>query len=79
MRLNLKICQPLSVNAYSGGKNLVTAWAVCTLILASCDAGKKLYVKKISNTFISNLVFQINFQAVFLYDCAKNLMRNVEN
>ena len=29
--------------------------------------------------FIFNLVFQINFQAVFHCDCAKNLMRNVEN
>ena len=56
-------------------------WAVCTLNLASCYTRNKLVlmlnIQQI--LFIFNLVFQINFQAVFHCVCAKNLMRNVEN
>ena len=61
--------QPLSVNVY-GVKSAY--WTVCTLNLPSCDTGKKhvLMLKNSTILLIFNLVFQVNFQAVFYCDCA---------
>ena len=62
------LSQPLSVNVYG----LIKSLAVCTLNVASCHVGIKktcIDVKSSTNlTFnkllISNLVFQVNFQAM---------------
>ena len=46
-------------------------WTVCTLNKLRC--GKETRIDVTNSTIlllISNLVFQINFQAVFRYDCA---------
>ena len=80
LRLNPEICQPLSVNVYEVKSG---DGAVCTLKLRAGICAKEtcVNVKNSTTLLISNLVlvFQINFQAVFHCDCAKNLMRNVGN
>ena len=66
---NPEICQPLSANVYGVPS---ADWAVCTLNLPSCECGKEtcIDVKNSTIILISNLVLQINVQAVFHYDCA---------
>ena len=53
-RFNSEICQPLSVNVY-GVKSM--NWALCTLNLPSCDAGKKLVLMSTCIGKLLKLIF----------------------
>ena len=66
-------CQPLSIKVY-GVKSADIEFGE-----RQCGKESCVDVKNSTVLLISNLVFQINFQAVFQCYCAKNWMRNVGN